>query len=59
MEELFLIYLSLFGLLPGSRKISGLHTLTGGRTGIRKETFKEPSVNKNSYLHLRALNYLH
>lgn len=59
MEELFLIALSLFVLLPGNRKISGLHTLTSGRTGMRGETFKELSVNKNSYLHLWALNYLH
>lgn len=51
MEELFLISLSLFVLLPGNRKISGLHTLTGGETGMREETFKELSVNKNSYLH--------
>jgi len=47
VEELFLISLSLFVLLPGNRKISGMHTLTSGRTGIRVETFKEQSVNKN------------
>lgn len=55
MEELFRIFLSLFVLLPGNRKISGLHTLVA----IRMGAFQEQSANKNSYLHLWARNYLH
>lgn len=37
----FPISLSQFVLLLGDRKIRGLNTLRGGRTSIRKETFKE------------------
>lgn len=40
-EVLFPTSLSLFVLLPGKTKISGLNTLRGGRIGIRRRTFKE------------------